>query len=206
MPRHGARDALVAAVVLKVRVEVVDPPAIGFGLNEHVGAGLATGVMLQVKLTALLNPFCGVMVMAEVADPPAVTVAGENAAAAIVKSAAAAVFTVRLIEVVWLTDPVVVPVTITLYGPAGVVAPVLMVKAELPEPPSTEVGTKAQVGAGVTTGVMLLHDSATVLVKPFAALMVIVEVADAPCTTGAGVVAAIEKSGGGFTVRLSTML
>jgi hypothetical protein len=75
-------------VVLTVRVEVPEPFATEFGLNEQVGAGVALGAMpLQDRLTAPLKPFTGEMVIVEVAAPPAATVAGENAEAVIVKSA-----------------------------------------------------------------------------------------------------------------------
>jgi len=94
---------------------------------------------------------------------------------------------------------------------AGVVAEVVTVSVAVPEPPATEGGTKAQVGAGVTTGVMLLHDSATVPVKLLRGAMVMVEVEVPPATieAGARAEAAIVKSGAGggaFTVSPTEVL
>lgn len=63
---------------------------------------------------------------------------------------------------------------------------VLTVSADVPEPPVTEAGTKAQVGADATTGVTL-HDRSTCPVNPLRAVMVMVAVADPPATTEAGV-------------------
>jgi len=83
----GTTDAVVAAVVLTVSVEVPAPPATGVGLNEHVGARVTTGVMaLHDRATLPLKPFCVAIVMVEVPDAPAEIVAGENADAATVKS------------------------------------------------------------------------------------------------------------------------
>lgn len=61
----------------------------------------------------------------------------------------------------------------------------LTVNADVPEPPVTEAGTNAQVGADATTGVTL-HDRSTCPVNPLRAVMVTVEVADPPATTEAG--------------------
>ena len=83
----GARDAAVAAAVPTVSVEVPEPLAIEFEAKAHVGAGVTTGAMLQLRLTVPLKPLTGAIVMVEVADPPAATVAGESAEAATVKSA-----------------------------------------------------------------------------------------------------------------------
>ena len=55
------------AVVETVRVAVPEPFATELGLNEQVGAGEATGVMLpQDKLMVPLKEFIGVMVIVEV--------------------------------------------------------------------------------------------------------------------------------------------
>jgi hypothetical protein len=85
---------------------------------------------------------------------------------------------------------------------------VVIVRVEVPEPPGTELGTKAQVGGGVTTGVMLLHDRFTVLLKPASGVTVMVEVADPPCTIVAGdaAEAPIVKSGAAVTVRPTGVL
>jgi hypothetical protein len=83
----GEARAVVAAVVAIVRVEVA-PALVGVtdGLSkEHVGASEGAGVTEQVSGTAVLKPFVVVRVIVAVADPPAVTDAGEAAPAASVK-------------------------------------------------------------------------------------------------------------------------
>ena len=93
----GTSDAVAAAVVLTVSVDVPEPPATELGLNEQVGARVPAGVMaLQVRPIAPVKPLVGAMVIVEVADPPAETEAGERAEAAIVKSAGRGAVTVRL--------------------------------------------------------------------------------------------------------------
>ena len=69
----------------------------------------------------------------------------------------------------------------------GVVADVLTVNVAVPDPFATEVGTKAHVGAGVTAGVILLQDKFTVPLNPLSGATVMVEVADPPAATEAGV-------------------
>jgi hypothetical protein len=168
----GARDAVVAAVVLTVSVEVPEPFATEFELNAHLGAGVTVGTMPQDRLTAPLKPLSGVMVIVEVADPPAETVAGVSAEDVIAKSGVVDAVTVRLISVLWIRDPEV-PVTVTLEVPAGVVARVVIVRVEVTEavPGVTDGGTKAQIApAGRPSG----HVSATGLLKPFSPLTEIV--------------------------------
>jgi hypothetical protein len=63
---------------------------------------------------------------------------------------------------------------------------VLTVMMAVPDPLAIEVGTKAHVGAGVTTGVMPLQDKFTVPLKPLSGAMATVEVADPPAATEAG--------------------
>jgi hypothetical protein len=88
-------------MVLTFSVEVPEPFATELGLNEHAGARVTAGVMLlQDRLTVALKPFIGVMVIVEVADPPAETVAGESGEAATVKSAGGGIgLTIRLTAV-----------------------------------------------------------------------------------------------------------
>jgi len=79
--------------VLTVNVEV----PLDIAPNEQVGAGLPPPVMLlHDRLTLPLKPLVGVMVIVEVADPPAETVAGDSADAVMVKPGAVLPFTVRL--------------------------------------------------------------------------------------------------------------
>ena len=79
----------VVAEVLTVSEEVPEPFGTGVGLNEQVGGGETTGVMVQVRATALLKPCKGAMVTVVVAGEPWTTEAGASAGAAIVKSGAA---------------------------------------------------------------------------------------------------------------------
>ena len=54
--------------------------------TAHVGAGVAAGVMEQVRATPdTSNPFEGVTLMMDVADEPGATEDGDNAAAETVK-------------------------------------------------------------------------------------------------------------------------
>ena len=80
--------------MLTVSVEVPEPFATEPGLSEQVVGRATTGVMPQDRVTVLLKPFTGAIIIVDVADPPAETVAGESVEAAIVKSAGA--LTVRL--------------------------------------------------------------------------------------------------------------
>ena len=152
-------------------MEVPEPLAIEAGMNAHVGAGVTTGVMpLQDRFTVPLKPLSGAMVIVEVADPPAATEAGDSADAVIVKSGGGPTeFTVRLTDVLWLTNPEV-PVTVTLEVPTGVAAEVLILRAEVTAaaPGVTELGTKAQLApVGRVTEPQV---SATALLKPFTAV------------------------------------
>ena len=86
-PEAGA-NATVGAVVLTVRVAVPTPLATVTVPTEQVGAGLAVGLTLQVKLTVdESNPFVGVIVTAELVEAPAAIEDGVSAAAASEKSA-----------------------------------------------------------------------------------------------------------------------
>jgi len=170
----GVSDAVVGAVVLTVNMEVPEPLVTEPGLSEHVGGRATTGVMLQDRFTVPLKPFTGAMVIEEVAIPPAATEAGESADAVIVKSGGGPTeFTVRLTDVLWLTDPEV-PVTVTLEVPTGVAAEVLILRAEVTAaaPGVTELGTKAQLApVGKLTAAQV---SATALLKPFTGVTEIV--------------------------------
>jgi hypothetical protein len=71
---------------LTVKAEVPAPLTIEAGLNEQVGAGVTTGVMLQLSPTLPVNPFKAAIVIVEAEDTPAATEAGDSAEAATVKS------------------------------------------------------------------------------------------------------------------------
>lgn len=96
---RGATDAVVAAVVATVSVEVPEPLATEVGLRLQVTGRLATGVTEQVRFTALLKPFVGATVIVEVPVLPAVTDAGVSVVDAIVKSGTGAAVTVKLAAV-----------------------------------------------------------------------------------------------------------
>jgi hypothetical protein len=84
-----APEMVWPAEVLRVRVEVPEALATDVKLNPQAGAGVPPPVTLeQASVTAPLKPPVGAMVMVEVDDPPAATVAGEAGPAVIVKSGA----------------------------------------------------------------------------------------------------------------------
>lgn len=89
--------------MLTVSADVPEPLATEAGTNAHVGGDETTGVTVQVRPTALLNPFVGVIVIVEVADPLAATEAGVRVEAAMVKSGTAV--TVTASGVVWFKAP-----------------------------------------------------------------------------------------------------
>ena len=78
----------------------------------------------------------------EVTEEPAGTAALDGAAE-IVKSGVAGALTVRLTEVLWVTNPEV-PVTVMLETATGVAVVVVMVRVEVPAE-LTEAGANAQV-------------------------------------------------------------
>ena len=88
-PGIKAPEMVWPAEVLRVRVEVPEALATEVKLNAQAGRGIPPPVTLvQASATAPLKPPVGAMVMVEVDDPPAATVAGEGGAAVIVKSGA----------------------------------------------------------------------------------------------------------------------
>lgn len=135
---------MVAAVVLTVSVEGPEPPVTDAGLSEQVGVRVPARETLQVKATALVKLLIGLIVIVEVEDPPAETVAGLSVEAEIVKSGIRA--TVRLTVASWLKDPEV-PVTVMLEVAIGVTAVVMMVRVEVTAvaPGVTTEGPKLQL-------------------------------------------------------------
>ena len=85
---------------------------------------------------------------------------------------------------------------------------VVTVRADVPEPPATELGLNEQVGARAPAGETALQVRLTAPVKPLVGAMVIVEVEDPPAATEAGerAAAVIVKSGPGVTVRPTVVL
>lgn len=55
------------------------------GWSTHLGASAGVGVTTQKRFTEPMNPPCGVMFTVAVAEPPGLTVAGENAVSVKVK-------------------------------------------------------------------------------------------------------------------------
>ena len=67
--------------MLTVSVGVPLPPLTAVELRLHLGGTAETGVMAQVRFTVELKPPAAVTVTADVAEPPAVMVAGDSGAA-----------------------------------------------------------------------------------------------------------------------------
>ena len=93
---RGSSDAVAAAVVLTVSVEVSVVPVSEAGFNAQVGPRVAAGVTVQVRATGSARPLTRAIVIVEVDDAPAATEAGVSAVAAMVKSGSTAAVTVRL--------------------------------------------------------------------------------------------------------------
>jgi hypothetical protein len=184
----------VVAEVLTVRVEVPAPLATEGGTKEQVGAGVTTGVIVQVKLTVPLKAFVGATVMVEADVPPAGTEAGESAEPATVKSGTGAAATVRPTDASWLRVPKA-PVTVTFEVPAGVATVVVMVRVEVTAaaPAVTVGGTNAQLDP---RGSPVEQVNVTSLLKPANALTEMVYVAGWPAVTDAVV--------GGVTLTLKS--
>lgn len=179
----------VDAWVLTVSCEVPEP-VMDKGLNEQA---LALGSPVQERETALLNPFAGLRVTVEVAEPPAVTTVGESAEAETPKPGDTAACTTRDADTLCVSEPEV-PTSATAYVPAGVVAEVETVTVDIPEPPCTSAGLNEHL---VPLG-SPVQESVTVPLNPLIGVMVVVEVAELPATTedGASAVSVIWKSSG----------
>ena len=194
-PRPGrgeitAPDRECAAVVLIVSVDAPELFATEVGTKAHVGAGVPPPVTAQVRATVPLKPAVEPIVIVEVDDPPAATVAAESAPAVIVKSGVTGALTVRLIDVLWLKAPEV-PVTVMLEVAIGVAAVVVIVRVDVPD--ESEAGTNAQVAP--VGRLEVTHVRATVPVNPFVGDTVMVEVPDCPGPKTLIGVPPTEKSG-----------
>jgi hypothetical protein len=170
-------------------------PAVGVtevGLKEQVGASTGVGDTEHVKVTSLSKPFTEATVIVEVLDWPAENTAGEAAEPKIVKSGVTRVSAREAVCIV----PDELPVIVRLDVPEGVVAPVAMVKVEVPLPSGdgvTDCGLNEQVELEGSPPQV----RATLDVKPFCEPIVTVETADLPMGSGVGLsdVVEIEKSG-----------
>ena len=137
---------------------------------------------LSVRATVPVNPLVGVSVIVEVVVDPAFTDVGE--VAVIVKLGGAANMNEAVAE--WLRDPLV-PLIVTVYT---FWLEELHDRVAVPDPDKLLGEIVLQFRPLGTVA-----DNAIVPVKPFTEVRVIVEVVDCPTLTGAGVVAAIVKSG-----------
>ena len=157
-------------------------------LKAQVGAGVAAPVTLQARVTVPVNPPVGAIVIVDVADAPALTVAGVSAEGVMVNPAEAAAVTVRLTVVECVTAPEV-PVIVTFEVAIGVGAVVAIVRTDVPV--VSEGGLKEQL-APVGRPLQL---SVTVPVNPLVGDTLIVEVPDCPGPATVTGVAPTEKLG-----------
>jgi hypothetical protein len=164
--------APVVAELLAVKVRLLDPPAVGFGLKAAV-TPLGRAELLRVTLP--LKPFDGVMVMVVLALLPCVTGTFPGDADRL-KFPCAAALTVRLTTVVWDKLLEVVPVTVTLTEPVVAVLEAVNVSVAAP-----------LAGFGLKIAVTPLGNAEvekfTLLLNPFDGVMVIVVLALLPCVT-----------------------
>ena len=124
-------------------MEVPEAFATELGLNEQEGDGVTEGaIVLHARVTVPVKPPVGATVIVDVADAPALTVAGVSAVDVRVKPAKAAAVTVRLTVVECVTAPEV-PVTVMLEVAIGVAAVVVIVSVDVPV--VNEAGLNAQV-------------------------------------------------------------
>jgi hypothetical protein len=173
----------VPAVVVMVSTEVT-AAVVGVtdgGTNAQVAPVGRPAV--QVKVTALVNPFEGATLTVDVAVPAGATEAGESAVAVTAKLGPPAAATVSETVVISTTDPEL-PVMVTVDVASGVPAVVVMVSTEVtaPVPGVTEGGTNAQVAPAGRP----VQASVTALVNPFDGVTLTVEVAEPPGATGEG--------------------
>ena len=155
-------------------MEVPEAFATELGLNEQEGDGVTEGaIVLHARVTVPVKPPVGATVIVDVADAPALTVAGVGAVDVMVKPAKAAAVTVRLTVVECVTAPEV-PVTVMLEVAIGVAAVVVIVSVDVPV--VNEAGLNAQVAPAGRP----LQVRATVPVNPLVGDTLIVEVPDCP--------------------------
>jgi hypothetical protein len=176
-PVHDRVD--VAEVMVVLRATLV-------GLRAHVRP--VDGEIVSANAIVPVKPFNAETVMVDVPVPPEATftVVGLGA---IVKS-----WKVKVAIAEWVIDPLV-PVNASV-NEAAVVE--LQDTVAVPEPTMLLGVIMPQVRPAGTVSVKL-----TVPVKPFRAVTVIVDIADEPALTAAGLVAAIEKSAARLNVKVA---
>ena len=158
----------------------------------QAGAGEPPPVTAQVNWTGEAYAAIDVSVTVEVLVAP-----GETAAGAVAVMLKSGTDTVSVSEVDWAADGPV-PVTVIVYAPRVVVLVVPTVSADVPAPPVTADGTKRQEGIDVApAGPETVQVRATLPLNAFSEAIVIVEVAELPAASEAGLngVAAREKAG-----------
>ena len=166
-----------AAFLLTLIVMVDDPvpgAAIGFGLKLTVTRLPCPEADNEI---AELNPFKAVVLIVEEPEPPRVTVT-EEGEALMVKFGVTPVTVSETVVVCVIPPPT--PVTVMVYVPGVTLAPTAMVITELPVPGA---------GIGFTLNVTVTPlgwpeaDNVIALLKPFKAVVLIVEVPLFPCCT-----------------------
>jgi hypothetical protein len=184
----------VLPVVVIVSVDVPDVVT-EVGLNDAVAP---VGSPLALRFTVPVNPFKAPIVAVYVVDPPAVTVR-ELGDAEIVKSGAALTTSVTVVLCVRVP---LVPVSVKVELPAGVLPVVVIVSVDVPDV-VTEVGLNDAV-APVGSPLALRF---TVPVNPFNAPIVAVYVVDPPAVTVCELGdAEIVKSGAALTTSVTVVL
>jgi hypothetical protein len=185
---------LPTGVLALVAIVTVDVPDVVTDAGENE-ADTPEGSPDADSRTGPVKPFNAEIVTVNVVLPPCVTVRddGEDA---IVKLGAAVTVSVAVAERV--SDPLV-PVKVIVGLPVGVLAAVVMVTVEVPEPATDGGENDAAAPDGSPEA-----ESATVPVKPFTAEIVTVKVVLLPWTTNPEVgERAIVKSATGAAVTVS---
>src|SRR5439155_278717 len=177
------RVKVPAVVELQETVAVPEPVTVPGVIAAHVRpAGT-----VSVRVTTPAKPLTAVIVIVETADWPALTAAGELAA--MVKSTK-----LKVAVAVWTSDPLV-PVTVRVKVPAVVE---LQETVAVPEPVTVPGVIAPHVNPAGTVSVRV-----TTPAKPLTAVIVIVDTADWPALTAAGLDAVIVKSGGAPNVNVA---
>lgn len=163
----GAVELIVIVAVAAAPLIVTDDGTLQVG-RSIAPAGL--DVRLHFRFTAPRKPPAGVTVMVDVLPVVAPALSVTAAPSRLKLPAGLLELTVRLIGPLSVVEPLV-PVTVTMYAPAVVVAVVLTVRVEvLKSRPSsaTDVGLRLQVGLLVAPDGLdvMAHVKATVAVNP----------------------------------------
>jgi hypothetical protein len=157
---------LPLTVELQESVELPVPPVTLVGVRVQVNPPVTTGDTLAVRATVPVNPFTGAIAMLEV--PAWLTLTATLVGVAVIVKSV----TVKVTVAEW-DSVLLVPVTVTVYVPAGPEQD----SVDVWEAPRTMlVGVRVHVNPAGET----VEASATVPVKPLSGATVIVDVAVAP--------------------------